>query len=371
LKSKSKNIDRARERILGSTAFSKSPVNRELLKYLVQVSLRGERPKEYQIAADVFGRKIGEDKETNVRVYILNLRKKLQEYYQNEGKEFLKKMAFSRAPLLLFLSFMVLTLSVAILLYSPSRKTKIDFWKPFLTNNHPVFLVLGDHYFFRSRIATGQIATVRDNQINSDADFERFLSKNPSKNPEMEKSDLTYINNQAPIGLFHIMNILGGGTTIKMDYSSRVRMDDFRGYHVIFVGSFKTLQILSPAVEKMGLKYDIENSLLEYRTSDSTFTFDNHDDRYLNYEYAGLIHFTTNDGRHVVFFLCDNDIGNIALVKYMTTHATIKPFEKALKEISGENFKGVFLVKGQKRTDFEISLVRLDPLPANTAEIWP
>jgi hypothetical protein len=388
-----KHINRFLELILESNTFGKSPVNRELLKYLVQVSLRGENPKEYQIAAEVFGKKIGEEKETNVRVYILNLRKKLQEYYQNEGKEdelifelpkgeyqvrfrylrsrMIRKTLYSGAPLLLLLSFIILIVTVIILQYGSSRKTKIDFWKPFLANDHPVLLVLGDHYFFKSRIATGKTATVRDNQINSNADFERFLSQNPSRATEMEKSDLTYINNQAPIGLFHIMNILGGGTTIKMDYSSRVRLDDFRGHHMIFVGSFKTLQFLAPSVEKMGMKYDIENSLLEYRTSDSTFTFDNRSDNYLNYEYAGLIHFVTNDGRHIAFLLCDNDIGNIALVKYLTNQETIKPFEKALNETGGDNFKGIFEVKGQYRTDFKINLVRLDPLPPNIAEIWP
>lgn len=389
---KLKHITTFLNRILESTTFSKSPVNRELLRYLVQVSLQGDNPKEYQIAAEVFGRKIGEEKETNVRVYVLNLRKKLQEYYQQEGKEdelrfelpkgdyvvrfkysqlkSAKKQLYSRAPLLLLLSFLILVIAIVVAA-DTSRKTRIEFWKPFLTGDHPVFLVLGDHYFFRSMIATGKIATVRDNQINSDTDYERFLTENPAKAGEMEKSQLTYINNQAPIGLFHIMNILGGGTAIKMDYSSRIRMDEFRGNHLIFIGSFKTLHILAPAVEKMGLKYDIEKSLLEYRTADSIFEFDNRDDEYLHYEYAGLIRFVTDDGRRVVFLLCDNDIGNIALVKYLTNSESIRPLEKALKKTGSENFKGIFEVKGQQRTDFEISLLRVDPMPAGTAEIWP
>ncbi|MEL7585763.1 MAG: hypothetical protein AAGU19_03545 [Prolixibacteraceae bacterium] len=390
---KFKHISPFLDRLLESATFSKSPVNRELLKYLVMASLQDGSPKEYQIAAEVFGRKIGQEKETNVRVYMLNLRKKLQEYYQYEGKDeelrfelpkgdyhvlfkysrlkSAKKQLYSKAPLLLILSSLILTVAVIVSVGRTTRKTKIDFWKPFLTSDYPVFLVLGDHYFFKSIIATGKIATVRDNQINSDVDYEQFLAENPSKADEMEKSKLTYINNQAPIGLFHIMNILGGGTAIRMDYSSRIRMDEFRGHHMIFIGSFKTLRILAPAVEKMGLHYHIENSLLEYRTNDSIFRFDNRDDDYLHYEYAGLIHFVTNDGRHVIFLLCDNDIGNIALVKYLTGSESIRPLEKAVKKTGSENFKGIFEVKGQQRTDFEIRLVRLDPMPAGTAEIWP
>lgn len=391
MKPTSKHINRSLGHLLESNAFSKSPVNRELLKYLAQATLRGENPKEYQIAAEVFGKKIGEEKETNVRAYMLNLRKKLHEYYDREGRGdelifelpkgeyqvrfrysvpgIIRKKIYSASPWLFIFSVTLVIAAILLVRYNSSAYTRISLWKPLLAGKHPVLLVLGDHYFFRSRIANGKIATVRDNQVNSDADFEEFLSHNPTA--EAGKSDLTYINNQAPIGLFHIMKILGGRPDIKMDYSSRLRMDEFRGQHVIFVGSFKTLKILAPAVEKMGLKYDIANSLLEYKTADSLLHFDNRSDGYLNYEYAGLIRFITNDGRNILFLLCDNDIGNIALVRYLTDPSRIKNFDKAIKNKKMMNFKSIFEVKGQYRTDFKIRLIRLDPLPENAAEIWP
>ncbi len=391
MKPNSKHINHVLSRLLESNAFSKSPVNKELLKYLVQVSLRGENPKEYRIAAEVFGRKIGEEKEINVRAYMLNLRKKLHEYYEREGRGdelifelpkgeyqvrfrysvpgIIRKKINAASPWLFMFSVTLVIAAILLVRYNSSAYTRISLWKPLLAGKHPVLLVLGDHYFFRSRIATGKIATVRDNQVNSDADFEEFLSHNPTA--EAGKSDLTYINNQAPIGLFHIMKILGGRPDIKMDYSSRLRMEEFRGQHVIFVGSFKTLKILAPAVEKMGLKYDIANSLLEYKTADSLLHFDNRSDGYLNYEYAGLIRFITNDGRNILFLLCDNDIGNIALVRYLTDPSRIKNFDKVIKNKKMMNFKSIFEVKGQYRTDFKIRLIRLDPLPENAAEIWP
>ncbi|WP_423129862.1 helix-turn-helix domain-containing protein [Gaoshiqia sp. Z1-71] len=389
-----KHIRQCVDRILESSAFSKSTVNRELLKYLVRASLNGENPKEIQIAADVFGRKMDDGKELNIRVYIHNLRKKINEYYQSEGRndEFvlelpkgeyrvqfhyspirlIRKKLLLKAPAALAISFVLLLLSVFTALYFPFRTTTIDFWKPFTRKDYPVFLVLGDHYFFHSQVATGRVGTVRDNQINSDDDYERFLELNPSKMGEMAKSDITYINNQAPIGLFYIMNILGGEMAqTVMDYSSRVRMEDFRGHHVIFIGSFKTLRFLVPSTEKMGIKYHIDKRTLEYQVNDSILEFDNRSDNYLNYEYASVAGFVTNDGRRILFFLCDNDIGNIALVKYFTDKAGIQPFETAFKKLGRENFKGVFEVKGQRRTDFEIKLIRLDALPDHISEIWP
>ncbi|MCW0481444.1 hypothetical protein [Gaoshiqia sediminis] len=355
--------------------------------------MNGENPKEFQIASDVFGKKMNSGKEVNIRVYIHNLRKKLNEYYQKEGRDdefvlelpkgeyrvhfhysqlkLVQKKLLLQSPTLLFISLLLFALSLLTIFYFPQKST-LPFWKPFLKKDFPVFLVLGDHYFFRSQIATGKMSTVRDNHINSDAEYEDFLKEHPEKLGEMAKSDLTYINNQAPIGLFYFMNILGGGAAnCTMNYSSRVRMEDFRQHHVIFIGSFKTLQFMAGATEKMGIRYNIQQSKLEYHTSDSIYTFYNRSDEFLNYEYASVAKFVTNDGRHILFFLCDNDIGNIALAKYFTDPETLRDFEKALKPMKGSNFKGVFEVKGQKRTDFEIRLIRFDPLSETISEIWP
>ena len=58
-----------------------------LLKYIVNCSIKGYIPNEINIAEDVFGRKnFDPSEDTMVRVYIYKLRKKLDEYYKNEGK---------------------------------------------------------------------------------------------------------------------------------------------------------------------------------------------------------------------------------------------------------------------------------------------
>ncbi|MGQ8335720.1 hypothetical protein ACUNWD_04160 [Sunxiuqinia sp. A32] len=363
------------------------------MKYLVECSLKGEKPKEFQIAADVFGRKADTEKEINVRVYILNLRKKLKEYYQFEGQdddlifllpkgqynlEFqfspiksIKKKLFQIAPQLLVVSVLILATSL-ILILSPKRKIDIPFWNDYIKNDFPLYIVLGDHYFLQSELATGRNGSVRDNQINSDEDFDAFLQKNPELIGTVSKSDLTYINNQAPIGLFQFMKLFGGGIIeIQMDYSSRIKLDDFRGYHTIFIGSYKTLQSLRSTVEKLGIDYQIQNSVLNYSTADSTFIFDNRAENNLSYEYATVAYFEQPDGRKVIFFMCDSDIGNIALAKHFTNIESMKKFQKQLNKLPGKNFKAVFEVKGEQRTDFKIDLVRLDALPENLSEIWP
>ncbi len=389
-----KHIDQFLDKIATSQVFSKSPVNRELLKYLIHCTVKGDKPKEFQIAADVFGKKYDPGKEINVRVYIHNLRKKLKEYYLYEGQDdelifelpkgqyginfkhspvkSLKKKVYHFSPILFGASLIILLSLLFFHVFFPFNQVKIGFWNDFLSNGFPTRMVLGDHYFYRGNLPSGKTVTMRDSHINSDVDFDEYMKQHPELMEQMEKTSLTYINNQAPLGLFYLMQLFGSGNfNLEMDYSSRISVDDFRKRNLLFIGSFKTLQQLKNTVEKLGLVYRIEETQLEYQTADSGLIFDNRSTSYLSYEHATVAHFSLPDGRRVLFFLCDLDIGNMALIKFFTDQKRMKDFSKKLDELNTTNFKAVFEVKGQNRTDFDISMIRIDALPDNITEIWP
>lgn len=385
-----RKISQTLEKLLNSKTFSKPGVYKDLLNYLVNCSLKGETPKEQQIALDVFGKKADLDKELNVRVYILNLRNKLKEYYQNEGKDdtvileipkgkyqvefkFLTYKSFRRSlekyslPLFIF-GFLLVFFSIVLLLNNDKfRQPKQAIWRGFLKPDYPVLIVLGDHYFFTDSVATGRLGSSRDTRINSDEDLDAYLKVHPEAIGKIRKNNTTYINRQAPIGLFRLMNMFGGGVAqVEMKYSSQLKWEDTRNKHLIFIGSVKTLRFLKPTLEKAGLKYDLEHASFTYQTADSTLFFDNRHDNYLNHEYSSLVHFCTSDKRKVLFLLSDDDLGNIAAMKYLTDEQN-----GGFSDKSTPNFKAVFEVKGRELTDFKVSLVRIDPIKESISEIWP
>ena len=386
-----RKISQTLEKLLSSKTFSKPGVYKDLLNYLVNCSLKGETPKEQQIALDVFGKKAELDKELNVRVYILNLRNKLKEYYQNEGKDdtvileipkgkyqvefkFLTYKSFKHSlekySLVLFISGLILIVSCFVLLLNNDkfRQPEQAIWKGFLKPDYPILIVLGDHYFFNDSIATRRMGISRDTRINSDEDLDAYLKIHPEAIGRIKKSSTTYINRQAPIGLYRLMNMFGGGVAqVEMKYSSQLKWEDMRNKHMIFIGSVKTLRFLSPTLERAGLKYDLEHSSFTYQTADSTIYFDNRSDNYVNHEYSSLVHFSTNDHRKVLFLISDNDLGNIAAIKYLTDEQHIE----LPGMTSGQNFKAVFEAKGRELTDFKVDLVRIDPIRENISEIWP
>jgi len=386
-----RKISQTLEKLLNSKTFSKPGVYKDLLNYLVNCSLKGEIPKEQQIALDVFGKKADQEKELNVRVYILNLRNKLEEYYQHEGKDdtvilqipkgkyqvefkFLGYKSFRRSlekySLALFISgFLLIIVSFILLLNNDKfRQPRQAIWKGFLKPDYPILIVLGDHYFFTDSIATGRLGSSRDTRINSDEDLDAYLKIHPEQIGKIRKNNTTYINRQAPIGLFRLMNMFGGGVAnVEMKYSSQLKWEDTRNKHLIFIGSVKTLRFLKPTLERAGLKYDLEHASFTYQTADSTLFFDNRHDNYLNHEYSSLVHFCTSDQRKVLFLLSDDDLGNIAAMKYLTDEQNIG----FLNKTTTLNFKAVFEVKGRELTDFKVNLVRIDPIRENISEIWP
>jgi len=387
-------ISQTLEKLLNSKTFSKSGINKDLLNYLVNCTLKGENPKEYQIANDVFGKKADQQKDINIRVYIFNLRNKLKEYYKTEGRDDTViiqipkgkykvdfrfdriksiKSTLSHYGFYLFSAGMVLSIvSLIVILLAPkSHLPENPLWKEFFKPDFPIQIVLGDHYFFNDSIATGKIGISRDTRINSDEDLDNYLKAHPEQIGKITKNRITYLNKQTPVGLFSMMQIFGGNQAkTEMKFSSQMSLEDLRNKHLIFIGSIKTVGFLKNTIEKLGLKYDLETTSFIYQAADSVLNFNNRSDNYLENEHACLIHFKTADGRKILFLLSDSDIGNIAAIKFLTDDRSTEQLMKKAKS-AGSNFKAVFQVKGRELTDFQVELLRVDPIADPIAEIWP
>ncbi len=390
-----KQIARYLESIQKSQCFSKSGINRELLRYLVDATIKGENPKEFQIANEVFGKSVSQEKDLNIRVYILNLRKKLEEYYGREGKDdeirfsipkgkynvqfstnyykIYNKRLLRITPAIFGLSLLLLISTFFLYQHRKSPETaRLSFWKELRRGDYPVLLILGDHYFFRLNSKNDVSGIMRINSINNNGDLDQYIAEHPDLIDRIEKTSQTYINSQAPFGIYKIMNILGGGlTNMNMIYSSQLRWTDLPGNHVVFIGSYKTQNLLQPINEKIGIRYDIKEGLLNYTTADSIISFNNHSLNSLTCEYASLVHFVTNDGRRILFFMCDSDVGNIATLKLLTEKQGLSQLESMVKQSGAQNYKAVFEVKGRDHTDFETNLLRVDPLKIPISEVWP
>ena len=83
-------VQREVKTLCSSGALGRSSSYNRLLQYLADQYINGNTPKQIEIATDVFGKDSNFDpnQESLVRVYIHNLRQKLEAYYsQTDGSD--------------------------------------------------------------------------------------------------------------------------------------------------------------------------------------------------------------------------------------------------------------------------------------------
>jgi hypothetical protein len=169
------------DKILKSAEFSETNKKyQDLLRYLIEASIKGESLKETIIAIDLFnkGSDFNPSEDPTIRVCISNLRKKLEHYFLTEGKDETIRLEIpkghyhvefipvqkSRTPRLIkkamipYLCFIPLTLFLLTVIFFQwqGKNTIINnyqiipddniIWGDFLNKNEfPTLIVLGDY----------------------------------------------------------------------------------------------------------------------------------------------------------------------------------------------------------------------------------
>ncbi len=208
-------LEQLAERITASGVLGRSRYYSALLKYLINCSIENKSPKEVEIAVEALGKSedfdVGTD--SSVRVYVHQLRKKLDAYYEKHeigaayriviprGSYAISAIANQANPKLMdgsrierstkwgglntALILVAIGLLAANLIYltrdaEPNQNLAIareaahhPIWTPVLNDDKPILLVMGDYYIFGELNANGNVARmVREFNVNSPSDLE-------------------------------------------------------------------------------------------------------------------------------------------------------------------------------------------------------
>lgn len=382
------------ERIVNSRVFSRSDSNQRLLTYLTEATLNGENPKEFTIGVDVFNRPVDESSNSNVRVYIHKLRKKLEKYYTDEGYNdpvyfslpsgsytlsFSTKHRKKNNSVVLYMGIAVLVLAnLLTLFYFKMNKTplqklaKTTFWKALVDNGKPTVLVAGDYFFFHKKIPTHNFTNIRDTYINSEPELKRHIENN-----ELDAAEYSYTNDLAYMprdALFSMPNIIPVFHENKVNYHMLVSADFdwkiFKDQNLVYIGSMKNLKDLVIVFEKLNLSYRIEPERLIYNTEEGEHTLDISYGAHLTVDPTVVIRIPGPDGNVIHMFVSNHDIGCISATEYFSNLDNVKNFEKQyLKETP--YFMAVFKAEGIGRTDISFNLVDIEPIRNDELEnLW-
>lgn len=398
-----KNKQSLLQKILKSEAFSHSHIYQDLLSFLVTASIDGEIPKEYTIATEVFNKPQDFDpsQDTIVRVYMYNLRKKLELYYRSDGVADAYRIDIPKGHYEInftstsrqnhhkgnpgkFWILLVVLLSfsnIVFLFYSlrnqflrPVEQGGISspVWHHFLNENKPKQIVLGDHFFFIQDSNIREKRTIiRMDHINTEREFLTYIREDDSRR-NLKRLTFPMFPRNSVWPAFDIVHLFSScGTSFELNYASHVSADDLKKKDLIFVGSFHTLGNFSQTFTNSGLSYQVYPNVLSYRDEikDTLYTYPEEGDPLLSHVDYGVVRKIPGPNNNTVFiFTSFHETGTTAMVKYMTDAESLKKLESFAQSRFGkfpEYFEILFKSSGFDRTAYDTELIHMREVDVN------
>lgn len=303
-----------RQRIVDSGVLGRSPVYLNLFDYLMACANEGHQPKEFEIAVDVLGRDSSFDvtKDSVVRVYVHQLRKRLDKYYARFEPDAKRRLTIPKGQYILTVvtdplsaqddnkatgldhqpklhSRRITLLWMAILLLlignlaqwwlttkdtPPSNLQSVvshPFWKTLQDDDTPILLVMGDYYIFGELDDSGRIQRmVRDFYINSRQDLVNLFMQDSNLQSYFRDLDMTYMPEGSAAALLHIGPIVQAmGKRVDITMMSRLSTSDIRNNHIVYIGYVS-------ALDKLNNLYFPGSGLLPGRTFDELYNKQEH-----------------------------------------------------------------------------------------------
>ena len=392
------------KKIFSSEHFS-AEIDRNILQYLVDNTISGKTIKETDIAKDIFAR----DEDFNpsdssiVRTHIYSIRKKLQTYYLAEGADdkirlyvpkghykvdFINKTPLRSSKILkwkhsyYFILTTLLFFSLSIYFWqknqSLSEESKSLFlidknnpiWKDFLQSDLPTLLVIGDYYVYqRPHKLNDSELFIRDVEINSKADFEKYLEKNPELKGKYIQTPLSYLGMEVPFITSKLTKVFRGDEEkFKIKLASDLVWQDVQKNNIIFVGNEKTLRFMRFFLDKLRFKVQLFPHNIYYTPNhkDTTETYSL--ESYYRYgfhdDFPIVAKFQTTDKNIIMLIISFSSFGRIEALKELTS-STINEKLKEKDFINKEMprfFEILFKVHGVERTGFNTEILHFDEI---------
>lgn len=374
----SKNkLQKQLHKILNSKTFKKSARNSTLLEFLFTSYLEDTLLKEQVIGYAIFKEKYDIDKnDSTIRVYMRNLRLKLEEYYNNEGvndsivfkiekgQYNLSCIQNKRAPKnnkILFFSiggFLILCTVVSIF-FLKSNNIKDNLWSPFFKNN--TLLFISDEFLFFQKIdkhkefKKNNIEIVRRYNINNTDDLKQ-------KTTNTVATKFTYFTKLAP----HVTKTLGKwfwkhNSDFSIYNETAFKEDNLKNNNIIFTGLIKPNGAGSKLalIDSKEIKYVHDGFIVNKKGNTKTYISHQEDNKRI--DYALLSFKTLENGKSVIFAYSNHDFGTISLIDKITNEEWLKKLYKQIPK-NNNNFISIFKVTGINYTELSTELVALEIL---------
>jgi hypothetical protein len=398
------------ERIINSGVLGRSKTYGAILRYLVECSVKGDTPKEAAIAIDVLGREADFDvsRDSIVRVHIYHLRNKINLYYSRFGKQEKYRIEIPKGQYIIntllneekssnvsltgkplnrpsytpWLVGLVVVLLIANLLPlgedepasvgTGSPVLGMQPWPAFLDDDLPILLVIGDYYIFGEVDDTGNVTRmVREFDINSSADLNRFRTNNPGAGDHYYNLDLSYIPVSIAAAMARIMPVLESKVDrVSVKMMSELETADLAGSHILYLGYLSGVDTLldlmfADSGLSIGNTYD---ELINLETNEYYIGSSGLSGAESFQDYGMVSTFPAPNGNQFLLVAGMRDEGLVNIARQVTSPDSLEELAAELAPAGASSFEALYEVLGYDKTNFGGELVYTRPL--DTKVIW-
>lgn len=371
-------------KLLKSNAFKKSPTSARLLTFLANSTFDKVDLKETTIGLELFGNSfLNETNSSRIRVTIYNLRKKLDLYYKEEGREDLYRIDIKKGQYyisfnknkghevidynkrykLVLVFFFILLFGFVLTIIAFFHKPKIVLWDSFFRNDKEVVVVVGDLFGVEGKNLTGKTCWYRDYTINSIDDLYDFVRKNPVFKDNIKPSSYTYMTGMGPLAVNEISRLFNNqDSEISVKISSKLNYRDLKTLNVIYVGPLKNknkmIDYFNQTSSKYSLFFDEKGVALKGGRKNALYRLSTETN---DTEYAIVAKFyEENNGNSHFMFFSDHDIGVMSTVEYFTSPLELNNFSRTHNFNEYTSFIALYKVIGRERINLSLELIFVD-----------
>ena len=362
--------------MLESEKFQDREIYITLLKYLVDESRRGITPKEVTIAHEVFkkGKDFNAAEDTTVRVHMHNLRKKLDEYYQNEGQNDdikliipkghyrVKIVKKTRMPiesgakkvnkitilLLFLLCFLISYIFVDKIFIHPNNKyfepinSNDPIWGQFFDNGYATSIVIGDFLVFHEyHQQLERSRRIQDYEINTEVELEDYIQKHPENNAE--NWFLGELPHNSLINIIDLKTVfLSFKKNLNINYTTEIDINFIKNRNFVYIGEFKNLRALSDLISILPINYETLpwwHGRISFNSGDSVVTLQTSHDWGISRYVVDLAIVAKLPGQNYENYIIIAGFGynsQVKAVEILSNNSLLKEFEQQIIKVNDQ-----------------------------------
>lgn len=368
-------VYQALERICLSKSFRDSPIYSKILTFLVEAYFEKLKLKEALIEVKLFQHSSADiSYDGKVRVYMFNLRNKLDEYYQQEGQNdplifriekgqynlSIERRKVSKTPYKLLLALVVVAIIIAGIFYSRlSNNTYL--WATFLEDEIETICYVGDHFTLRGKDATGLTSSIYVDGVNSETELRALHFRDTLPWTTLDKAQYSFVTKMGPVSAAALSSwFTQYKRHLTISLGSELALDELKRNNIIYIGPYKGLYRLEEVFLKSSKKFALERGQIIHKQTGEVMRDSRINERRDSYVMVSFNRFSDR-GNSILLFAGNNDIGVIAAVEKFTNPKELEAFYAQLPSQNAQ-FNALFKVAGIGRTDLGCELVELEVL---------